>query len=85
MSTPRTALVRLAAQLPKGSAERRSLLATLKEGRIRTKSESADKAAAAMALVDSLQVSGRDVQLVPKILRLLEEIIDIEESSGFFA
>ena len=81
MNSEYTKQVRIANSLPVGSPERRELLQKL--SRTRTRNEVADKASAALSILNVLHLSPADENYRRKMTALLEEIIEIEEKSLF--
>lgn len=49
--------------------------------RLRTKSEVADKANAALVLLDGIDLTGDDEKIVDKVQRILEDIVEMSEKS----
>lgn len=52
--------------------------------RLRTKDEISDKANAALALIQGIDISGDDARIIKKIEILLEDIVELQEGSSWF-
>ena len=78
-----------------GFTERRTLLGQVLKGgpgtpkvfhsaRLRTRDEVSDKANAALALIQGIDISGDDARIIKKVEILLEDIVELQEGNSWF-